>query len=99
MCKVNTGIVRLYTLVMQGCTLLLYKIVHSCITKVYNLISAYYQLVMDLFPFRLSVRFHLEFTAYLHQIDCISYHILCFLHHCQVYHTYSDTACLALDAL
>nr|DAZ23537.1 MAG TPA: hypothetical protein [Caudoviricetes sp.] len=35
---------------MQYCTLLSYKIVHSCITKVYNLISLDYQSVASAWP-------------------------------------------------
>ena len=38
MCKVNTGIVKVYILVMQECTTLHCKNVHSCYIKVYTLI-------------------------------------------------------------
>ena len=38
MCKVNTGIVKAYILVMQECTPLHSKNVHSCYVKVYILI-------------------------------------------------------------
>lgn len=39
----------MYTFVWQRCTFLLYKDVHSCITKMYTFISAHYQSFISLF--------------------------------------------------
>lgn len=43
MCKVNTGIVRLYIFVWQECTILICKSVHSYMIKVYILVVVDYQ--------------------------------------------------------
>lgn len=47
----------------------------------------------------LNICFYLEFTAYFHQVDRISYYVLCFLDHGQINHTYFNTSGLALDTL
>ena len=58
MCKVNTGIVKVYTLVVQYCTFLSYKSVQCSMTRMYTFIIADYQI--DTMP---GVDFHPSFAV------------------------------------